>query len=73
MGGDTAGAARVYGLFGTVWALMQFVSMPVLGALSDRFGRRPVLLISMLGSAIDYFAMASVLLEITHKENGLCR
>jgi len=36
MGGDTAGAARVYGLFGTVWALMQFLSMPVMGALSDR-------------------------------------
>jgi len=40
MGGDTAGAAKMYGLFSTVWALMQFFAMPVMGALSDRFGRR---------------------------------
>jgi hypothetical protein len=42
LGGNTAGAARIYGLFGTVWALMQFGAAPILGALSDRFGRRPV-------------------------------
>ena len=35
LGGDTARAASVYGLFGTVWALMQFVASPVLGAFSD--------------------------------------
>ena len=58
MGGDTAGAAKVYGLFGTVWALMQFVSMPVLGALSDRFGRRRVILLSNLGLGLDYILMA---------------
>ena len=58
LGGDTAGAARVYGLFGTVWALMQFVSMPVLGALSDRFGRRRVILLSNLGLGLDYILMA---------------
>jgi len=40
VGGNTARAAEIYGLFGTVWALMQFVFSPVLGALSDRFGRR---------------------------------
>src|SRR2546426_10889698 len=39
VGGDTAHAAEIYGLFGTVWALMQFFFSPVLGALSDRFGR----------------------------------
>ncbi len=46
LGGDTARAAEIFGLFGTVWALMQFIFSPVLGALSDRFGRRPVILSS---------------------------
>jgi len=58
LGGDTAGAARIYGVFGTVWALMQFVCAPILGALSDRFGRRPVVLISCLGLGLDYVLMA---------------
>jgi DHA1 family tetracycline resistance protein-like MFS transporter len=58
LGGDTAGAARVYGVFGTVWALMQFLSMPVMGALSDRFGRRRVVLLSNLGLGLDYVLMA---------------
>ena len=57
-GGDSAGAAAVYGLFGTVWAAMQFLCAPVLGALSDRFGRRRVILISCLGLGLDYFLMA---------------
>src|SRR5262249_32998201 len=39
MGGDTARAASVYGIFVTVWALMQFFFSPILGSLSDRFGR----------------------------------
>jgi DHA1 family tetracycline resistance protein-like MFS transporter len=56
--GDTARAAEVYGLFGTVWAMMQFVFSPVLGALSDRFGRRPVILISNFGLGLDYVIMA---------------
>jgi len=58
MGGDTAGAAKVYGVFGTVWALMQFLSMPVMGALSDRFGRRRVILVSNFGLGLDYVLMA---------------
>jgi DHA1 family tetracycline resistance protein-like MFS transporter len=58
MGGDTAGSAEVLGLFGTAWALMQFAFSPVLGALSDRFGRRPVILISCLGLGLDYILMA---------------
>ena len=58
LGGDTARAARIYGLFGTVWALMQFVFSPVLGALSDRFGRRPVVLLSNFGLGLDYILMA---------------
>lgn len=55
---NTADAAAYVGLFGTVWALMQFFSSPVMGALSDRFGRRPVLLISAFGLGIDYILMA---------------
>ena len=58
MGGDTVGAATVYGVFGTVWALMQFLCSPLLGALSDRFGRRPVILLSNLGLGLDYVLMA---------------
>ena len=55
---DTASAARVFGLFGTAWALMQFFFSPILGALSDRFGRRPVVLLSNFGLALDYVLMA---------------
>lgn len=56
--GDTVSATRIYGLFGTTWALMQFIFMPVLGALSDRFGRRPIVLLSNLGLGLDYILMA---------------
>ncbi len=55
---DTASAARIFGLFGTAWAVMQFFFSPVLGGLSDRFGRRPVVLLSNLGLALDYVLMA---------------
>ena len=57
-GGDTVEAAHYYGWFGTVWAAMQFVAAPVLGGLSDRFGRRPVVLISNFGLGIDYVLTA---------------
>ena len=58
MGGDTAGAAEVFGVFATAWGLMQFLCSPLLGALSDRYGRRPVILISCLGLGLDYIFMA---------------
>ena len=58
MGGDPVRGAAVYGLFGTVWALMQFFFSPLLGAISDRFGRRPVILISCFGLGLDYIVMA---------------
>jgi MFS transporter, DHA1 family, tetracycline resistance protein len=55
---DTAAAARIFGVFGVVWALMQFVFMPIMGSLSDRFGRRPVILLSNFGLGLDYVLMA---------------
>src|SRR5215471_8416908 len=58
VGGDTARAARIFGVFGTAWALMQFAFSPILGSLSDRFGRRPGVLLSNFGLAADYVLMA---------------
>jgi DHA1 family tetracycline resistance protein-like MFS transporter len=55
---DTADAAEMVGVFGTAWALMQFLFSPALGALSDRFGRRPIILLSNFGLGIDYVVMA---------------
>jgi DHA1 family tetracycline resistance protein-like MFS transporter len=57
-GGNTASAARMIGIFGTLWAFAQFLAGPVLGALSDRFGRRPVVLLSNFGLGLDYIFMA---------------
>src|SRR6188768_1638627 len=57
-GGNTARAAEVIGVFGTSWAVMQFLASPVLGALSDRNGRRPIILLSNLGLGLDYILMA---------------
>ena len=58
VGGNAAQAAKMYGLFGTAWALMQFIFSPVQGSLSDHFGRRPVLLISCAGLGLDFILMA---------------
>lgn len=57
-GGDTAAASEWNTLFAAVWGAMQFVCGPVLGMLSDRFGRRPVLLISIFGLFVDFLFMA---------------
>lgn len=57
-GGDIAQASHVYGWLVGIFALMQFLGSPILGALSDRFGRRRVILISLAGAAIDYVVMA---------------
>lgn len=57
-GGDLSQGSAYYGWFIAVYAAMQFLFAPVLGGLSDRFGRRPVLLISLLGGGLDYLVMA---------------
>ena len=56
--GDTSTAAQMLGLFGTVFAVMQFFFSPIVGSLSDRFGRRPVVLLSNFGLGLDYLLMA---------------
>lgn len=56
--GNEETAARTYGLLASLYALMQFIFAPVLGSLSDRFGRRRVILLSLFGSGLDYFVFA---------------
>src|SRR5947209_6797064 len=58
LGGDAPSASKTFGIFGTVFSLMQFVFSPVLGVLSDRFGRRPIVLLSNFGLGLDYIVMA---------------
>lgn len=57
-GGQTDMAAQWTAAFGMVWGTMQFFCSPILGMMSDRFGRRPVILISIFGLGIDYIFMA---------------
>lgn len=57
-GGDISTGASVFGWFVASYALMQFVFSPVLGNLSDAYGRRPIILSSLLGAGLDYLLMA---------------
>jgi DHA1 family tetracycline resistance protein-like MFS transporter len=57
-GGDAALAAQTWGVFAIAWAAMQFLFSPLLGVLSDRYGRRRVLLVSLTGLGLDYVLMA---------------
>lgn len=57
-GGDTAAASEWNLVFGATWGLLQFVCGPILGLMADRWGRRPVLLISLFGLAVDFLFMA---------------
>ena len=56
-GGDAAAGARTFGWVLGVFAAMQFLAAPLLGVLSDRFGRRKIILVALAGSAIDYLVM----------------
>ncbi len=58
LGGNMTVTAQWNGWFALVFAAMQFVFSPVLGVVSDRFGRRPVILLSNLGLGLDYIVMA---------------
>jgi DHA1 family tetracycline resistance protein-like MFS transporter len=51
-------ASTISGVFATAFALVQFGASPLLGILSDRFGRRPIILLSNLGSAVDFLILA---------------
>src|SRR6266704_7098111 len=57
-GGNVSAASHTYGWLAALYSLMQFVCAPVLGSLSDRFGRRPVILGSLFGSGLAYFVVA---------------
>ena len=54
VGGSTAGAGRWFGIIAAAYAATQFFFAPILGSLSDRFGRRPIILISLFGFGVDY-------------------
>ncbi len=54
----TADIAHYMGILAALYALMQFIFAPLLGALSDNFGRRPVLLVSLAGAVVNYLIMA---------------
>ncbi len=56
--GDLADGSRWFGWFGAVYAAMQLLFAPMMGALSDRFGRRPVILTSLVGAGLDYVLLA---------------
>ncbi len=69
-------AAFIGGLLTATYAVMQFIFAPVLGGLSDKFGRRPVLLIALLGLGLDYlvivFAPTMAWLFIARIISGIC-
>ena len=74
-GGSEGDAAHAVGFLSATYAAMMFIFAPTLGALSDRFGRRPVLLVALLGSGLDYFVMAVSptlwILFVTRAINGI--
>jgi DHA1 family tetracycline resistance protein-like MFS transporter len=57
-GGKMSGTSAISGGFATAFALVAFFMSPILGVLSDRYGRRPVILLSNIGSAIDCLILA---------------
>jgi MFS transporter, DHA1 family, tetracycline resistance protein len=57
-GGDISEASKYVGIFSTMWAVMQFIFMPILGTLSDQIGRKPIFLVSNFGQAIAHVLTA---------------
>ncbi len=57
-GSDLSSGSTIFGWFVASYALMQFLFSPILGNLSDTFGRRPIILMSLLGAGLDYLLMA---------------
>ncbi|RZK41705.1 MAG: MFS transporter [Pedobacter sp.] len=55
---DLSQASRYGGWLLVAYSVMQFIFSPILGSLSDRFGRRPILLVSLFGLAVDYVFLA---------------
>lgn len=76
IGGNLAHGAMWVGIISTLFMAMQFVFSPVQGALSDRFGRRAVILISSFGLGVDFIVMALApvlwLLLIGRAVSGIC-
>jgi DHA1 family tetracycline resistance protein-like MFS transporter len=74
-GGSEDASSIHVGMLASLYAVMQFIFAPILGSLSDTFGRRPVVLFSLLGSAIDFlacaFAPTLLILYITRAINGI--
>ena len=58
-GGNVEKASHTFGALAALYASMQFIFAPLIGSLSDRFGRRRVILLSLFGSGLDYFVLAS--------------
>ncbi|MBV9133243.1 MAG: TCR/Tet family MFS transporter [Chloroflexi bacterium] len=58
LGGEVAQASFVFGVLVSIYAVMQFFCAPILGALSDRFGRRPVILLALVGLGCDYILLS---------------
>jgi MFS transporter, DHA1 family, tetracycline resistance protein len=57
-GGNLSQASYIYGALAAAYSLLQFLFAPLVGALSDRFGRRPVILLALAGMAVNYLVLA---------------
>jgi MFS transporter, DHA1 family, tetracycline resistance protein len=56
--GNISEASKYVGLFSTLWAVMQFVFMPIMGAMSDQYGRKPIFLVSNFGQTLGHILTA---------------